>query len=76
MTGIYRGYAYEVEFKQEATGAWFATIVISRPDGSPLGPYAPTTAHRELEVVKQEASDFVSSEIDRDFRNQPMGVPR
>lgn len=68
MTGTYREYKYEVEYKQNSVGAWFAEIVhITRPDGSRLEPYQPRTAHRELQVVKLEANAFIRSEIDQDL---------
>lgn len=67
MTGTYREYRFEVEYKQDPSGAWFAMVTVNRPDGTPLGPYRPRTAHRDLDVVKQEARDFIHFEIERDI---------
>lgn len=67
MTESYRGYSYRVDFRQEQTGAWFAKISVSRPDGSSLGPYEPRTPHRSREFVKNEAEEFIKSEITHDL---------
>jgi len=77
MTGSYKGYKHEVFYKQNPEGAWYADISITRPDGTPLGPYAPTDwgANRDLEVIKNKAKDFIYSKIEEDansLQNNPQ----
>ncbi len=66
MTDSYQGYTYRIDFRQVESGAWFANVAIARPDGSSLGPYSPRAAHRQRELVRLEAQEFVMSEIKKD----------
>jgi len=75
MTESYREYSFRVDLRQEQTGAWFAKISVSRPDGSSLGPYEPRTPHRSREFVKNEAEAFIKSEITRDLNERHQATP-
>ena len=75
MTESYSGYSYTVDFRQEQTGAWFAKISVTRPDSSSLGPYEPRTPHRSREFVKNEAEEFIKSEITRDLKERHHATP-
>ncbi len=76
MIGTYCAYEYEIDLKQEPAAAWFATIVINRPDGSRLGSYGPLKRQPDLQAIEQEAREFACSQIDQDIRDQASGVSR
>ena len=72
MIGSYKGYRYEIHYKQNQQEAWYADIAITRPDGTPLGPYRPHDrgANPNIEVIQSKAKDLIYSEIDQDTQNK------
>lgn len=78
MTGGYSGYQYKVAYQQRPDGAWYAEISITRPDGTPLGPYGPTAqgARSDLNLVQSEARSFICSKVDQDVKiKNSNGLP-